>query len=746
MRSAVCVSVNHITTDGDTENKFATLPSEAPAPHTGELQRQFQQLQAQMRQLQQQLNGREDDTQSGGRNDRPSFSRPSHTSERYARAGGRSMYQTHDRYHQEPESAGQASARYHNSSYSTQHERRTFAPRRYAPHNFTNRPRQPLSPYQVNARVHQEWRPVSPRRDQQVAGSDRREQPAVTFAAQPRREGPALSPPRPTGAPTQNNPPLLPMPSIQPTTAHVPSGNKRKRENRRSNRRAMYEELQELVLSHVHVRVRPEGQVHPFYDKITLRLAPTLKQNERYRYLVENLVPKPRHAHAQGNTQAMTSKDVVGSRTREESAMEIDVDKAPKAEPSAPIPPKEVEQTKVRPVTPAQVGGHENQEAPQVAQENEQHLKGANDASGVGNDIAMCGTLSTFSEPSDGPKWAPPLVTHEFSYPSDEEITPNPKASFSKKGLLPNLGNVRKWFKWSNTQVDDGETASSAAPCLPVTSKNYVNMESRLPQDVASLQSVAQRAGAGTRLKSIAAQKVQDASSYVDEEDSEGEESDANSSDSLEQCPNFPCYSELAHSIVSDDDSEEENINGVPAHVVLQDGDDKQKDTEPGTSGTKDDLEQRLLSQQQQINSLTTQVSQLVEVLKNFTGNIPISDPQFDEAENDVNMHKTRGVSEVQVSAKQPAMPPVNTLKDYHDIINDLVDKKMKQMSIEQNPQISESELDKPYESWHDLVPFPAGWHPPKFCLFDGTGDAREHLAYFEAMCGDTARTPSLLL
>jgi hypothetical protein len=59
---------------------------------------------------------------------------------------------------------------------------------------------------------------------------------------------------------------------------------------------------------------------------------------------------------------------------------------------------------------------------------------------------------------------------------------------------------------------------------------------------------------------------------------------------------------------------------------------------------------------------------------------------------------------------------------------------------------LSKSELDKPYAAWHDLVPFPSGWHPPKFCLFDGTGDGREHLAYFEAMCGDTARAPSLLL
>jgi hypothetical protein len=98
------------------------------------------------------------------------------------------------------------------------------------------------------------------------------------------------------------------------------------------------------------------------------------------------------------------------------------------------------------------------------------------------------------------------------------------------------------------------------------------------------------------------------------------------------------------------------------------------------------------------------------------------------------------------VLTKQHEALPLNTLKDYHDIINDLVDKKIKQISIEQNPEHSKSELDKPYAAWHDLVPFPSGWHPPKFHLFDGTSDAREHLAYFEAMCGDTARALSLLL
>jgi hypothetical protein len=70
----------------------------------------------------------------------------------------------------------------------------------------------------------------------------------------------------------------------------------------------------------------------------------------------------------------------------------------------------------------------------------------------------------------------------------------------------------------------------------------------------------------------------------------------------------------------------------------------------------------------------------------------------------------------------------------------------MKQIAEEKAPRNLESELEKPYESWHDRVAFPAGWHPPKFRQLDGSGDAREHLVYFEAACGDTARVPSLLL
>ena len=70
-------------------------------------------------------------------------------------------------------------------------------------------------------------------------------------------------------------------------------------------------------------------------------------------------------------------------------------------------------------------------------------------------------------------------------------------------------------------------------------------------------------------------------------------------------------------------------------------------------------------------------------------------------------------------------------LKEYHYMVRDMVDKKLKQRAIDQTPRIFVSELEKPYAAWHDMMAYPAGWHPPKFGQFGGTGDAREHLAYF---------------
>jgi hypothetical protein len=85
----------------------------------------------------------------------------------------------------------------------------------------------------------------------------------------------------------------------------------------------------------------------------------------------------------------------------------------------------------------------------------------------------MCTNLVACSRDESATEWVPPTVTHEFSYPSDEEIMPNPKANF-KKSLLPRLGHVHSWFKGAGeTQASSDasmqDQARTSAPCLPVT-------------------------------------------------------------------------------------------------------------------------------------------------------------------------------------------------------------------------------------------------------------------------------------
>ena len=68
----------------------------------------------------------------------------------------------------------------------------------------------------------------------------------------------------------------------------------------------------------------------------------------------------------------------------------------------------------------------------------------------------------------------------------------------------------------------------------------------------------------------------------------------------------------------------------------------------------------------------------------------------MEDQEEDENWREAGKGHEQFMFQKQQAPPPLHTLKDYHDIINDLVDKRMKQISIEQSPQVSKSELEKP--------------------------------------------------
>ena len=77
--------------------------------------------------------------------------------------------------------------------------------------------------------------------------------------------------------------------------------------------------------------------------------------------------------------------------------------------------------------------------------------------------------------------------------------------------------------------------------------------------------------------------------------------------------------------------------------------------------------------------------------------------------------------------------PLLVMLKSNHDMVEDMVNRKLRRATSNQTPRSMESELEKPYEAWHDLVTIPTGWHPPKSQQFYGTGDVREHLTYFEA-------------
>ena len=102
-----------------------------------------------------------------------------------------------------------------------------------------------------------------------------------------------------------------------------------------------------------------------------------------------------------------------------------------------------------------------------LMKETNSHDTKMNTNKAANNDVAMCSALTVHSEHEENPNWVPPPITHDFSYPSDEEIVPNSKADFSK-GLLPKLGKVRNWLKGSKGH--GGMPSSSTAPCLPVTS------------------------------------------------------------------------------------------------------------------------------------------------------------------------------------------------------------------------------------------------------------------------------------
>jgi hypothetical protein len=85
------------------------------------------------------------------------------------------MHRTRDRYHEEPESSLQTNMRQHISGYRPQYDQRTLAPRRGSHQYFKTR--HASSSSHVCKQARQEWRPVSPRREQHHG------EPTITFAS-----------------------------------------------------------------------------------------------------------------------------------------------------------------------------------------------------------------------------------------------------------------------------------------------------------------------------------------------------------------------------------------------------------------------------------------------------------------------------------------------------------------------------------------------------------------------------------
>ncbi|KAM0882333.1 hypothetical protein ACQ4PT_032372 [Festuca glaucescens] len=445
---------------------------------------------------------------------------------------------------------------------------------------------------------------------------------------------------------------------------------------------------------------------------------------------------------------------------------------------------------------------------PRVEQEEEAVLQreAGGDKEAKEKNLALCGTVAMHPriESSDG--WQPPQVTHEFGYPSNEEIMPNPKADF-KKGFLPRLGHVRSWFKGA-TEAESKESPStsqdgarSAAPCLPIMAgksslsdgdcgyhpdislRRYTDITSRLPQDHDELLQVASRPGANTRLRSIALQSVTDGSAEEEglDDNANDEESfsdSSSSSSSLVKLLGSPPYHELAPSVLSYCEDGLEDLHTAPAHMAVDSvGKDGTTSAEASTSTAREvALEEQVKKQGQTLDQLASKLERFIEVMMNNNngggGAIPpqgmphaVVDPQEEELHgdalaigglNDGRQHQEPSTQRQEPSAQtrqwaspagaSSAAPQPSMLKSYHDIVEDMVEKRFRQLTVDQTPRASESELENPYEASHDRVSFPDGWHPPKFRQFDGTGDAREHLAYFEAACGDTANSSSLLL
>lgn len=231
-------------------------------------------------------------------------------------------------------------------------------------------------------------------------------------------------------------------------------------------------------------------------DRIGFRISSELDRHERYNYLLNRLAPKPRKTPAGGTKRRDTmvppppplSTPLQDGEQVKETAMSSSLEEqntpTPTATPregveeSMPSSNPEVGREAAINITPEQGASPFEKPSlvppPKVEQDREailhQEVEGHKETRE--KNLALCGTLIVRPRFGSIGEWKPPPVTHEFGYPSDEEIVPNPKADF-RKTFLPRLGHVRSWFKGaeaepkSNTSTAQ-EGARSAASCLPI--------------------------------------------------------------------------------------------------------------------------------------------------------------------------------------------------------------------------------------------------------------------------------------
>jgi len=685
-RRAPCLHIGANTGPANTRNQFAVLPNEVPAPCPDELQQQLQRLQAQMSGLERQLQGR--DT----------------TGSSYSEGRFR------------PHLAGRR----------PQQDRRTWAPQQQRPFvpsyrprlvpppaaRWNHWPRRQEFPHPRRQPMTPQWRVREPPREVVPLNHG-----APSAAPQNRTQVPPMQH-RPAPAPLLQHPtqPPLSNPIMRPRVPYIFNENQRRRERRRRSRQAMYQELQDIVLRYVQVRVRADGRIYSDNERVTVRVAPALEQNARYNFLVERLAPRPRQVEptdpsplpngfVDGQRVPQASPAIIEQTEGKENAATTE-EKGSTSKPAILSSASDLPNVQVEQNVSSSINCETTSEEAKM-----------NSSS---KDVVMCGTTEMFGDGESDSDWEPPLVTQELTYFSEDEIVPNPKACFIPRTAMQQEGNKQ------------GEV--TVVPCFPVSGKNrparftpydrpktYRSISSQLPSDQDKLQTMATRPGADTRLKVSARQQVHEGANDLTEDGHCSTCSE--SSNSLEARSCSPKYETLAHSLMSGDEGEIAGHNVAPVHVANEDGrihggavpstslgmppqapsmppqapsilsipeivgtSNHNTHVPPQQSSSQSESESRLA---RQVNELSGRMDQLFAMMMNFVpggaaGQIQNIDPQIAEIEAAARQHNPSlievktGPNPVMSFAPHPIMnapasssttaPRAEPFRDYQDI------------------------------------------------------------------------------